>query len=60
MIQPANQTNLLFDLPALQKFLYFIFLLSHVISEVLVIFQLLVDQTVQVLGFLLYFICLVL
>lgn len=38
MEQPANQTDLLFDLAALQKFLHFEFLRSHVVSEVLIIF----------------------
>lgn len=38
MKQPANQTDLLFDLAALQKFLHFKLLPSHVISEVLIIF----------------------
>lgn len=60
MKQSVKQTNLLFSLSFLQKVLYFKFFASHVLSEVLVIFQLLVNQAVQIFSFLLDFICLIL
>lgn len=58
--QSANQTNLLLGLSFLQKVLYFEFLPSHVLSEVLIILQLLVNQVLEILSLLLYFICLIL